>query len=67
MVKLIFVFQYIHIALNGIFFENVIDLFQIVLSIFPYENGWDSFESVDKWEKEAMDKVMMMRGVEVIK
>lgn len=66
MVKVIFIFKNIQIAFDRIFFKDIIDLFQIMFAIPPNKDNWNSFESVDKWEKKAMNEVIMMNGVKVV-
>ena len=34
--------------------------------MFPYEDKWNALKSIDKWEKEVMNKIVMMYMTEII-
>ena len=61
MIKIVLVLKNIHAAFDRIFLKNVVNLFQIALSIFPDEDDRNSFERIDKGKEETMNEIVMMR------
>ena len=66
MIKIVLVLKNIHAAFDRIFLKNVVNLFQIALSIFPDEDDRNSFERIDKGKEETMNEIVMMRWVKVV-
>lgn len=54
------------VAFDGVELQNVSDLFEVLILMFPDKEEGDSFEGVDEGEEEVVDEEVVVDGTELV-
>jgi hypothetical protein len=66
MIEIFLILDNLKATLDRSILENICGLFEIIILILPDKDSGHPFEGINEWEKEIVDKVLMMYGVEIV-